>query len=60
MKYNIFFSFKVLAFSESNQQIGGFRIFRKSYIVNQHINIVDKFIILDTKIQRFIEISIVR
>lgn len=44
------------AFSESDQEISGFRISRKAYVENQHINIGDKFICYCTKIQRFIGI----
>ena len=58
MKYyiNLFSPNTALAFSESNQEISGFRISRKAYVENQHINIGDKFICYCTKIQRFIGI----
>ena len=41
MKYyiNLFSPNTALAFSESNQEISGFRISRKAYVENQHINI---------------------
>ena len=46
MKYyiNLFSPNTALAFSESDQEISGFRISRKAYVENQHINIGDKFI----------------
>lgn len=44
------------AFSNSNQEISGFRLSRKSYIENQKIGIGDKFICYCTRIQRFIGI----
>ena len=58
MKYyiNLFSPNTALAFSESDQEISGFRISRKAYVENQHINIGDKFICYCTKIQRFIGI----
>lgn len=58
MKYyiNLFSPNTALAFSESDQEISGFRISRKAYVKNQHINIGDKFICYCTKIQRFIGI----
>lgn len=58
MKYyiNLFSPNTALAFSQSDQQISGFRISRKAYVENQHINIGDKFICYCTKIQRFIGI----
>ena len=58
MKYYINLSSlnTALAFSESDQEISGFRISRKAYVENQHINIGDKFICYCTKIQRFIGI----
>lgn len=56
MKYfiDLFSPNTAQAFSESDQNISGFRISRKSYVQNQNISIGDKFICYCTKIQRFI------
>lgn len=42
------------AFTNSNQEISGYRISRKSYVENKKIGIGDKFICYCTRIQRFI------
>jgi hypothetical protein len=42
------------AFSNSNQDISGFRISRKTYVENQNIGPGDRFICYCTRIQRFI------
>jgi len=42
------------AFSNSNKDISGFRLSRKTYVENQDIGLGDKFICYCTRIQRFI------
>jgi len=42
------------AFTNSNQEVSGYRISRKTYVENKKIGIGDKFICYCTRIQRFI------
>ncbi len=58
MKYyiDLFSPETARAFSNSNQEISGFRISRKTYVENQDIGPGDKFICYCTKIQRFVGI----
>jgi hypothetical protein len=42
------------AFANSNQEISGYRVSRKTYVENRKIGIGDKFICYSTRIQRFI------
>ena len=58
MKYyiNLFSPSAAAAFTNSNRDVTGFRISRKSYVKNQGIKSGDIFICYCTKIQRFIGI----
>ena len=58
MKYyiNLFSPNTATAFTNSNRDVTGFRISRKSYVKNQGIKSGDIFICYCTKIQRFIGI----